>query len=85
MTLPPAEVATTLGILLAAIAIAKACWAVAQFFIGLAEGLKNLTTVVTALAERFDVHASNVEGDLSDVRERVAGLESWRDSTERAA
>ena len=83
--MPATEIAGLLGIIVAVVAIGKAGWAVAQFFVGLSEGLKNLTAAVTTLAERFDDHAQVVQDDLSDMRERVAGLESWRESEERAA
>jgi hypothetical protein len=51
---------------------------VAQFFSGLSEGLKGLTTAVTTLTRQFEEHTQIVGSDLADVRERVAGLESWR-------
>jgi hypothetical protein len=60
------------------VAVLKVGWSVAQFFIGLAEGVKNLTAAVRALTERFDEHARDITDGLSDVRERVAALESWR-------
>lgn len=69
---------TLLAVFGGTIAILKAGWAVAEFFVGLAEGVKSLTAAVHALTERFDEHTQVVTEDLSDVRERVAALESWR-------
>jgi hypothetical protein len=54
----------------------KVGWAIAEFFIGLAQGLKNLTTAVTALTERFDAHTGLITEDISDLRERVVKLET---------
>ena len=58
------------------LAVMKVGWAIAEFFIGLAKGLENLTAAVTALTERFDAHAHDVTDGLADVRERVAKLEA---------
>ena len=58
------------------LALMKVGWGVAAFFVGLAKGLENLTTAVTALTERFDAHAHDITHGLSDVRERVAALEA---------
>jgi hypothetical protein len=69
-----------LAILGGTLAVLKAGWAVAQFFVGLSKGVENLTTAVTALTKRFDAHTRIVEDDLGDVRERVAALESWRET-----
>lgn len=72
------QLATALGIAVALVSLIRAGWAVAQFFSGLSEGLNSLTKAVTTLTDRFDEHTQVVGSDLADVRERVAGLESWR-------
>lgn len=77
--MPPLETLLTIvGLIGGTLAVMKVGWAIAGFFIGLSEGLKNLTKAVTALTERFDEHARDITDGLSDVRERVAALESWR-------
>lgn len=60
------------------LAVLKIGWSVAEFFVGLAKGLENLTNAVKQLTQRFDEHARDITDGLSDVRERVASLESWR-------
>ena len=78
-TLPPVlTIIEFLGIVGGTLAVLKVGWAVAEFFVGLAKGLENLTEAVTNLTERFDQHAHDITDGLSDVRERVASLESWR-------
>lgn len=64
------------------IAVLKVGWAIAQFFVGLAKGLESLTAAVKALTDRFDEHARDITDGLSDVRERVVKLETWREATE---
>lgn len=60
------------------LAVLKVGWSVAEFFVGLAKGLENLTKAVTDLTDRFDQHAHDITHGLADIRERVASLESWR-------
>lgn len=74
----PMQIATIIAMSVGTLTIAKAAWAVAQFFIGLSEGLKSLTHAVQQLTNRFDAHTAVVTDDLADVRERVSALESWR-------
>lgn len=76
----PQHIAAAVGILVGSVTLAKALWAIAQFFVGLSKGLENLTSAVRALTKRFDDHTKIVTNDLSDVRERVAALESWREA-----
>lgn len=76
----PQHVAAAVGILVGSVTLAKALWAIAQFFIGLSKGLENLTAAVKALTDRFDDHTTVVTKDLTEVRERVASLEAWREA-----
>ena len=73
-----AQIATIVGVAVGTLTIGKAAWSVAEFFVGLSEGLKSLTNAVQHLTDRFDNHTQVITDDLADVRERVASLESWR-------
>lgn len=72
---PLEQVATIIGIAVAVTSIAKAGFAVARFFADLSANLRALTDAVKVLTARLDEHRS----EFSDLRERVAALESWRE------
>lgn len=84
--MPPLETLLTLvGLCGGTLAVMKVGWAVAGFFIGLSQGLKNLTEAVEKLAKRFDDHTHLVTDDITKVRheigvigERVAALEAGK-------
>jgi hypothetical protein len=67
-------------LLVGVISIAKVLWAIAEFFIGMSKTLKTLTTSVERLTHRFEQHYEDVSEDLADARERIAALESWRET-----
>lgn len=74
------QVGIALGVILSVVAIVKAGFSLARFFVSLGESLRSLTSAVQALTERFDEHARDVTHGLADVRERVARLEGGRDA-----
>lgn len=82
MTVEAKDIATVVAIFVGTITVGKAMWAIAEFFIGLQKGMKQLTDSVEKLTERFDEHHAHVTEGLADVRERLSGLESWRSVVE---
>lgn len=72
---PLEQIAAVIGIAVAVISLAKAGFAVARFFADLSANIKALTDAVRTLTSRLDAHT----GEVNDLRERVAALESWRE------
>jgi len=72
-------VAKFLGGAVAILTLSKAAWSVAAFFVSMSATLKSLSTSVERLTVRFDAHYEDVHSGLSDVRERLTALETWRD------
>ena len=72
---PLEQTATAIGILVALVTVAKAAVAVTRFFSDLSTNLVALTEAVKLLTNRIDLHSR----EFSEIRERVAALESWRE------
>lgn len=72
---PLEKAGAALAAIVALISIAKALWAVAGFFVELAANVRTLTDAVRTLTDKLDGHV----GEMSDLRERVAVLEAWRE------
>jgi hypothetical protein len=68
-----------LGGAVALLTLSKAAWSVAAFFISMSATLKSLSVSVERLTVRFDNHYEDVHSGLSDVRDRLTALETWRD------
>lgn len=69
------KIGLVVGVAVSLLAVLKAGFAIARFFVTLAESVKSLTAAVETLTGRFDEHARHVTAELADVRERVARLE----------
>ena len=72
------QVGILTGATVSVIAIVRAGFAVSAFFADLASSLKALTDAVKQLTVRLDEHRS----EFTDLRERVAALESWREDVQ---
>ena len=78
---PLEQLSVALGVVLAVVSIAKAGFAIAQFFAELSANVRLLTEAVRMLTAKIDGHVAEV----SDLRERVVSLESWREEMHDAA